>query len=63
MAGRVGVAVDRDHLDAEPLQRDDHFLAELAGAQQHHAQRARRQGGAQFHVFLFSSDRRVRIEG
>ena len=36
MARRVRVAVDGDHFDAETLQRDDHFLAELAAAQQHH---------------------------
>lgn len=37
VAGRVRIAVDRDHLDAEPLQRDDDFLAEFAGAEQHDA--------------------------
>ena len=39
MTGCVGIAVDRDHLDPEALQSDDHFLAQLAGAQQHHAGR------------------------
>ena len=37
LAGRVVVAVDRDRLDAEALQRDQHFLAELAAAEQHDA--------------------------
>ena len=36
MTRRVRVAVDGDHLDAEALQRDDHFLAELAAAEEHH---------------------------
>ena len=35
MARRIGITVDRDDLDAQPLQGDDHFLAELASAQQH----------------------------
>jgi len=35
--GCIRVAIDRDDLCAKALQRDDHFLAELAGAQQHHA--------------------------
>lgn len=37
VAGRVRVAIDGDHFDAEALQRDDDFLAEFAGAQQHDA--------------------------
>jgi hypothetical protein len=49
LAGSIGVAIDGDHLDAESLQRDDHFLAELAGAQQHDAQGAGGQGGSDFH--------------
>ncbi len=36
LARRVLVAVDRDGFDAEPLQGDQHFLAELSGAEQHH---------------------------
>ena len=43
LAGRVGVAVDRDGLDAQALQRDQHLFAELAGAQQHHLGGAGRQ--------------------
>jgi hypothetical protein len=35
LAGRVLVAVDGDGFHAQALQRDQHFLAELAGAQQH----------------------------
>jgi PAS domain S-box-containing protein len=31
------VAVDGDRLDAQALQRDQHLLAEFAGAEQHHA--------------------------
>src|SRR5690606_26816150 len=42
---RVGVTVDRDHLDAEALQLDGDFLAELARAEQEHAGRMRGQGG------------------
>ena len=37
LAGRVLVAVDGDGLDAQALQRDQHFLAELAASKQHHA--------------------------
>ena len=37
---RVFVAVHRNRLDAEPLQRDQHFLAEFAGAEQHDARGA-----------------------
>ena len=44
LAGRVLVAVDGDGLDAQALQRDQHFLAELAGAQQHHAGGGRAKG-------------------
>ena len=36
---RVCIAVDGDGLDAEPLQRDDDLLAELAAAEQHDARR------------------------
>ncbi len=42
VAGRVRVAVDGDDLDAEALQRDDDFLAELAAAEQHDLGRPRR---------------------
>jgi hypothetical protein len=49
MAGSVGVAIDGNHLDAESLQGDDHFLAELSGAQQHDAQRAGGQRGSDLH--------------
>ncbi len=41
MAGGVRVAVDRDDLDPQSLQRDDHFLAELAAAEQHDLGRGR----------------------
>jgi hypothetical protein len=37
---RVAVAVDRDGFDAETLEFDDDFLAELAGAEQHYPCRA-----------------------
>ena len=40
---RVGIAVHGDHLDAQALQLDHHFLAELAGAERHHPGGARRQ--------------------
>jgi hypothetical protein len=46
VAGGVGIAVGGDHLDPEPLQRNDHFLAQFAGPQQQHAQRVGRQGVA-----------------
>jgi hypothetical protein len=36
LARGVVVAVDRDGLDAQALQRDQHLLAQFAGAQQHH---------------------------
>jgi hypothetical protein len=49
LAGGIGVAIDGDHLDAEPLQRDDHFLAEFAGAEQHDAQGAGGQRGTNLH--------------
>ena len=45
---RVGVAVDRDHLAAEPHRLDRHLAAELAAAQQHDAHGGvgqRRSGG------------------
>ena len=32
----VRITVGRDHFDAEPLQRDHHFLAEFAAAEQEH---------------------------
>ena len=48
----VGVAVDADHLDPQPLQRDGHFLAELAAAQQHHAGGVGGERGAEFHRFI-----------
>jgi len=35
LAGRILVAIDGDRLHAQALQRDQHFLAELAGAEQH----------------------------
>src|ERR1043166_8958559 len=35
-AWRIGIAVDRNGLHAQPLQLDDDFLAEFAGAEQHH---------------------------
>jgi hypothetical protein len=47
LAGRVLVAVDRDGLDAEALQGDQHLLAELAGAEQHHAGGGGGKGGAE----------------
>uniref|UniRef100_UPI00311F758F hypothetical protein n=1 Tax=Thauera sp. SDU_THAU2 TaxID=3136633 RepID=UPI00311F758F len=37
LAGCVVVAVDGDGFHAQALQRDDHFLAEFAAAQQHDA--------------------------
>ncbi|MNT12200.1 hypothetical protein D3C72_1471200 [compost metagenome] len=47
LAGGVLVAVDGDGLDAQALQGDQHLLAELAGAEQHHAGGGRGQGGAE----------------
>ena len=38
---RPGIAVDRDRLDAEPLQRDQHFLTKFSCAQKHHPRRNR----------------------
>ena len=37
------------YLDAEPLQRNDDFLAELAAAEQHHPGRGRGERGADVH--------------
>ena len=42
MPRRVGIAVDGDRLDAQSLQRDQHFLAEFAAAEQHDARGRRR---------------------
>jgi hypothetical protein len=49
LRGRIGVAVHRDHLAAQPLQLDGDFLAELARAQQHHPDRRGRKRRAQAH--------------
>ena len=46
---RVGVAIDGDDLDAEALQRDDDFLAELAAAEQHDPGGGRGERGADVH--------------
>ncbi len=35
-AGAFGVPVDRDHLAAQPLERQGQLSAQLAGAEQHH---------------------------
>ncbi len=43
----VGIAIDRDHLDAEALQLDGDLLAQLARAQQHDADGGVGKGGAQ----------------
>ena len=45
----VGVPVDRDRLDAEPLQRDRDLLAELAGSEEEDARRVRAERGADGH--------------
>jgi hypothetical protein len=44
--GRVGIAVDGDHLDAEALQFDDDFLAEFPGAEEHGLGGSGRERGA-----------------
>jgi len=46
LGGSVGVAVDGDHLDPQPLQLDRHFLAQFAGAQQHDLDGGGREGRA-----------------
>jgi hypothetical protein len=38
---RVGVAIDGDDLDPQPLEGDDDFLAQFAAAEQHHPGRGR----------------------
>ena len=43
---RIRVAIGGDHLHAEALQFDRHFLAQLAGAQQQHAGGVRSERGA-----------------
>ncbi len=49
LAGRIGVAVDRDGLDAQALEFDHHFLAEFARAQKHDAGGLRRERGTEAH--------------
>jgi len=45
----VGVAIDDDHLDAQPLQLDGDLLAELAAAKQHDPDGGVGQGRADLH--------------
>jgi hypothetical protein len=47
LAGRIVIAIDRDGLDAQALQRNQHFLAQFAGAEQHDFGGVRRQGGSE----------------
>ncbi len=49
LRGCVGVTIHRDDFDAKPLQLDDHFLAELARAQQHDLGGRGRKGCADAH--------------
>ena len=49
---RTGVAIDRDHFAAVALQFNHDFLAELTGAQQHHACARRRQRRTDYHCCL-----------
>ena len=44
----VGIAIHRDGLHAQPLQFDHDFLAQFAGAQQHHLDGGGRQRRAGF---------------
>src|SRR3954447_8141882 len=50
MPGRVRVAIDRDDLDAQALQSDDHLLTELAASEQHDAGSRSTEGRADSHV-------------
>ncbi len=45
----VCISVDGDHLHTKPLQRNDHLLAELTGAEQHHSGGVWGQGCADMH--------------
>ncbi|MPN28478.1 hypothetical protein SDC9_175920 [bioreactor metagenome] len=49
VAGGIGVAVDGNDFHAQALQGDDDLLAEFAGTEQHDAQCAGGQGGAELH--------------
>ena len=61
MPRRAGVAIDRDRLDAEALQRDHDFLAEFAGAEQQHLtatdERGCRESAARQDWFIVCSSR------
>jgi hypothetical protein len=45
-ARRIGIAIDADHFATQALQCDNHFLAQFAAAQQHHARGGRRKRSA-----------------
>ena len=47
LARRVGIAIDCNRFDTETLQRDQHFLAEFARAEQHDARGGRRERRAE----------------
>ena len=50
VAGCILIAIDGDDLHAQALQRDDDFLAEFAGAEQHDPGGGWGKRGAKFHV-------------
>jgi hypothetical protein len=35
MAWRIGIAINGNHLDTKPLQRDHHLFAQLTGTKHH----------------------------
>jgi hypothetical protein len=43
VARRVRIAVGGNHFHAQRLEREDHLLAQFAGAEQHHLERGRRE--------------------
>ena len=51
VARRMGITIHRDDLHSQPLQGDDHFLAQFSRSQQHHARGAGAQWCADFHCF------------
>ena len=52
VAGGVRVAIHGNRFHAQALQGDEDFLAEFAGAEQHHAQGGGGKRGAEFHESL-----------
>jgi hypothetical protein len=58
---RIGVAVGHHHLAAEALQLDRDFLAQLAAAEQQHAQSEGRERGSEFEQWGCGHGASVRV--